>query len=191
MIRRTTPAKLFTEIKIEMDNKMQLIENYGLYTTWKLATEYAILMGKYISIMGNDLWTGENENIWNEIHGAVIPELSSIIVNCLKEDTEKYFPSICLLYADILYDFNYIHSNEFNLNILKNMLNADINNNHFAPCYVIASRWVADNFTNIANDPVQRVLAQEIFDKIESNPSEEVQIHYRNDFKDIVTDEQI
>ena len=183
--RRTAPAKLFKEIKITMEKNMDIKGNYVLFTKWKLVTEFAISMEQHISKMGNALWTGDDENIWNEIKVAIFPALGSRIVNCLKEDTKQYYPSICLLFteafnsmADRVFQYNV----EFTQELLKHML-CDPD---FIPSYIVVSG--ATNKSYDLKGSAKRIRS-EIRKKIKSHPSIEVQLHYYNDFQKCPLDE--
>ncbi|KAJ8712960.1 hypothetical protein PYW08_008264 [Mythimna loreyi] len=177
--RKSSPAKLFTEIKNKMEKNLPLLENYITYTSWKLVTEHVKLMEQHISEIGNASMTDDKEILWNEIHVAMYPALALQIVKCLKQDTEQYFPSICFLFEEAFlkaFDELFDYESEYELEILKRMLYDP----DFIPSYMVVSRATVKYF-DIPNS--SKRIRKEIREKIESHPSQEVQMHYFNDFE--------
>lgn len=189
------PAKLFTEIKNKMEEKMPLLESYTVFTSWKLITEYVKLIDEHKSIFkefetakisnqdyGSGWMSEEIESVWKKIHFKVSPTLGPIIVKCLKEDTEKYFPSICWLFTDAFHkmfdDLSYPRD-VFILETLKHMLNDE----DFISSYLV----VCNEIPKFCNEDLRKIRAP-MRKKILSHPSKEVQIHYHRAFGDIPED---
>ncbi|KAF9417352.1 hypothetical protein HW555_005568 [Spodoptera exigua] len=166
------PAILFAEIKTTLEQGLPEVKDYVRHTSWKVVTEYITLLKDNRSV--SDAFK-DAEMIWKDIHCKLSPSFGPKIVNFLKEDSERYSPTVFNLFADAFersFEILGFRNNDFALETLKYMLD----DQDFIPIYLVVSKIVAKYCANYDAKPYNKSLMSEILEKLKSNPSKIVKL---------------
>ncbi|XP_035448112.2 uncharacterized protein LOC118274604 [Spodoptera frugiperda] len=198
------PTQLFAEIETTLEQGLPAIKSYVVYTSWKLVTEYIKCLKEHSSVsdafkMSNfsfshltqreasyseqQYMSQEAESIWKDIHRKLSPTFGPKVVNFLKEDYERYSPTIFNLFTDAferMFEILGFYNSDFVLETVKYMLD----DQDFIPIYLVVSKTIAKYCDPYYNKPYDKSMMTEIREKLRANPSELVKVHYCNDFRD-------
>lgn len=184
------PVQLFMEIQKLMEQKLSVIDNYARFTSWKLTTDYVKLVVEHkdlfcdpkldkltLAEFGNGWLPNEGENVWEDLHTKLSPKMGKIITKLLKEDTQKYFPTICWLFTFAL---NKMFENlSFQKSLMKmETLKYMIVDEDFIPSYLV----VCDEMPRYG-DEGDKAKRQEVRKILLAHPSTEVKMHYERAFE--------
>ncbi|XP_022831699.1 uncharacterized protein LOC111360097 isoform X3 [Spodoptera litura] len=167
------PVKLFQKIKHKMQQRLPLVENYKLITSWVLVTDYVKYMNEHASIFTSSTC----ENTWKDMHLKLSPSLAEKVIEYLKEDTDKYGSAIHDLFADALNSFFVILNRDvtFILETLAYMLC----DREFVPSYLVVCKCIPKYCYGES-----KLKRSEIYKIIASHPSSIVRIQYHRYFYD-------
>lgn len=196
------PAQLFAEIETTLKQGIPVAKNYVVYTSWKLVTEYIKLLKDHRSVADafkstnfsisrlmqrvdyNPLYMAQDaESIWKDIHSKLAPTFGPKVVNFLKEDSERYSPTIFNLFADAferMFEILGFRNNDFVLETVKYMLD----DQDLIPIYLVVSKAVSKYCDQYYKEPYNKSIMAEIREKLKTHPSKIVKVHYCNDFGD-------
>ncbi|XP_022831497.1 uncharacterized protein LOC111359975 isoform X4 [Spodoptera litura] len=168
------PTNLFAEIESKMVNGLSVLENYKMLTSWRLITAYV----KIIKLNKQSL---EEENVGHYNDWDISLLFSPIILQYLKEDTDKYGPMIHHLFAAALDEmFKMLFIRE---SVIAETLRHVLIDDDFLPAYLVVSKIMP----KLPSDET-KCARSEIFQKIKSNESISVHVQFNNDFREYVED---
>ncbi|XP_045771100.1 uncharacterized protein LOC123871368 [Maniola jurtina] len=102
------PIAMYTAALKKLENSLSVKENYILLTKVKLSLGYIQILhdlkiNKDVGCSDSTENVGQDqEDKWKNVHTAAAPIFGRLCLNCLKEDVAKYFPSIYIIFADVL-----------------------------------------------------------------------------------------
>uniref|UniRef100_A0A1E1WBR8 Uncharacterized protein n=1 Tax=Pectinophora gossypiella TaxID=13191 RepID=A0A1E1WBR8_PECGO len=184
------PSKLFTDILNLLEKSLPVEVNYTVLRYWKLTTTYVSLLEEHKALLSTineeakslttyGYYYARHENKWNEVYIKVIPDFSDICLQYLKEDIQKYFSSIYLLFGDALNrTFENIHP-LVRVHLFKHILK----DGEFIQSYLLVLENLPEHYYE--KDEESEVAA-EIRKMISSHPSTEIRIHYYRKYQDAV-----
>ncbi|CAG5044186.1 unnamed protein product [Parnassius apollo] len=157
------PVKMFKNMQIEMERSLPISENYVLLRTWKLITELVILLDRNQPV------------IWEETCSKIAPEFGKICYECLRDDTKCFFPCIYILFIRSLEVFKNIFSENFHYEICTCL----IQNEDFVQGYLVALTLLDLLYSEDLEKNIEK-----IHEKMCTNSSVEVKMHYYNKFQE-------
>ncbi|XP_035448117.2 uncharacterized protein LOC118274608 [Spodoptera frugiperda] len=166
------PDKLYAEIGCKMENNLSVLENYKMLTSWKLITAYIKIYKSYKQ-------SDQKENADSDLDLSLL--FGPVILQYLKEDTDKYGPMIHDMFGAALskmFKRLFLRDNLIT-EILKYMLSVD----DFVPAYLVASKIMPKNL----REEIKQTQS-EIYQKLKSIESMSVQVQFNNDFCNYVKD---
>ncbi|XP_059050525.1 uncharacterized protein LOC131845477 [Achroia grisella] len=191
-ISSTIPFKIFVAIQSELENKLSVDKNYILLTKWNLTTGFLKTLADYVYNTVDDNVTtsdpnkhliqaslvdifnsSEKKNKWKDICEIMIPLFKDIIEQYLKQQIEKYSPSIYTLFSSALNSTIETLRFERRTLLLKNLL---LNENTFMNLVVLQMITIIDETSECQEDT-------EIREKILSQLPPEQKVYYYNKFK--------
>ncbi|XP_063833120.1 uncharacterized protein LOC135082274 [Ostrinia nubilalis] len=160
-----SPLKLFSDINDELQRSLKVSEHYTLLTKWKLTVEYLKNLEPTVS-------EDDNQTVKNTLN---TDGLARKCLEMLKEDVEKYFPRIYIIFHKAFFEtLQELCNNEEQIKIYKNML-TDID---FVPGYLTIIK-ISHNFVDCERDGQW----DEILHLLQEHPSTEVKMHFNFYFK--------
>ncbi|XP_069357221.1 uncharacterized protein [Maniola hyperantus] len=176
----TFPIAMYTAALNQLENNLSVKENYIILTYIKLSLGYIKILhdlkiNKDVGCSDSTENVGQDqEDKWKNVHTAAVPIFARLCLNYLKEDVAKYFPSIYIIFADVLdvildwYVGNYGMNK---LRVLKDFLESkDFIQGHLLVLKIMPSYFLSDHD--------ERALRLDILNEISCHSSEEVAMHY-------------
>ncbi|KAH9641478.1 hypothetical protein HF086_006094 [Spodoptera exigua] len=177
------PGKLFELIQRKMQKELQLVENYVLFTSWALVTEYVKCMNEHSSNILNIIAASTSQNAWKDINLEVCPSLGENIINYLRKDTEKYSSAVHDLFADALSQM-FLMLNITDDSVLETLSHM-LYDQEFIPSYLVVCKCIP-NFC-CGKSKLKR---SEIRNQMKSHPSALVRMQYHRYFYNIPEDSE-
>ncbi|XP_039752623.1 uncharacterized protein LOC120628361 [Pararge aegeria] len=167
------PIAMYTAALIKLQNCLPTKESYIYLTNMKLTLGYIQILHDQKANKNSEISADtDQEDVWKDLYASAAPIFGSFCLKGLKEDVAIHFPSIYVIFAEILDTiFNRF---SFRFHDKFTIFKVFIDNNDFIQGYMLVMRLMP----SYLYDDDEKALKHELLEEISRHPSEEVLMHY-------------
>ncbi|KAJ2942786.1 hypothetical protein O0L34_g14973 [Tuta absoluta] len=168
--KNIVPTKIFADMQAQLEKGLPVEENYKTLTTWKLITSYMTVLEEQIK---------EARNVENDICLKAVPKFSQLCLQYLRQDIDKYNLSVYRIFSECLNNV-FKHKDDMKM-VYFELLQYLLKDEEFVPSYLVVLNNIPQEYER--GDELGHKVSL-IREKIFTNPSVEVKMHYYKKYGD-------